>query len=765
MDTDTAMEARMEQYKELKKISSDLKAVNKDLETGYEERTPYAERLKTAEEKQESNEEQIRKLKRRIFFRRKAKEAAAVLSQENEELAAELAEVRAFLDEKDTFLNSRETSKKELETRRDDIFRGLNQYWKKELSLEIHEDAFELDIDAWKGMKTEFQKLVQIFRPDIKIGKSMNDLYFQSKKQEKAVVMVGLGKNVRGNMAAILDVLNHEEAFADFKMYVRTSEETDALVQEFIRQNGWTRTETLPKAGKFNNLLESAEFLITEVFFPEGWIKQPFQKYINIWHGTPLKKLGLAKQFKTAHKNGNTQKNFIEADYLLYPNEYTKDNMLESYKVSQLLSGQTFLLGYPRTGTMMAAAAGNLDDVYQKLAPNGEKIYAYMPTFRDYLKVEQVVAQAKELLDYLEKNLSDRQILYVNLHHRVNDSLDYSVYKRVKKFPSDIDSYRLLAASDALITDYSSVFFDYLALRKQIVLYISDYATYRKKRGMYMDIMELPFDKAKTPEEVLNALNAGKQYDDREVFERFCGHDSAENAKKLCSLLLDGEPQVELSKPERTAEQRALVYSDAFASGKVTKFLHEFTKAYDRSKDEVYLSCWVEKADGNRGSAYPMMFETPVIGGDMILHFTGVGAQVRELMMEESIPFEQAMAYLKYDYSLISRRQYGSAEFESIVIYDAEEADSFLFLAEMDAPKILFLQEKVCKRIEKGDHVLANAVRYAAKYSRAVCVLKEGLKERGEAILGDYWKDKIQVVDSPKDMCMVVFGRVGKEEN
>ena len=84
-------------------------------------------------------------------------------------------------------------------------------------------------------------------------------------------------------------------------------------------------------------------------------MKKDGQTYINIWHGTPLKKLGLAKNANGKHKDGNTQKNFIDADYLLYPNEYTKVHMLESYKVATLMQGKALNLGYPRTGGMLAA--------------------------------------------------------------------------------------------------------------------------------------------------------------------------------------------------------------------------------------------------------------------------------------------------------------------------------------------------------------------------------------------------------------------------
>ena len=353
----------------------------------------------------------------------------------------------------------------------------------------------------------------------IPVGKrTVTDYYYDSKIVPGRVVLMGLGKNVRGSMQYILNELNHNDAFKDFHIYVKTAKDTEEIVKTYIRQNGWNRTEAVTPDSVYMELIETAQFLLTEVYLTAAWVKKEGQMYINIWHGTPLKKLGLAKNAKGKHKNGIQQSNFIDADYLLYPNDYTKKHMLESYKVAELMPGKVLKLGYPRTGGMLEAAQSDQTELRKMLAPNGEHIYAYMPTWKDYLKVDQVVAESKELLDYLDANLREDQILYVNLHHRVSDSLDYSQFKRIRQFPPTVDSYKLLALTDALITDYSSVFYDYLALRRQIVLYCADYELYRKKRGTYMDLMELPFDKAVTPEEVLAAINRGKTYDDEAAY-------------------------------------------------------------------------------------------------------------------------------------------------------------------------------------------------------------------------------------------------------
>ena len=467
----------------------------------------------------------------------------------------------------------------------------------------------------------------------IPVGKrTVTDYYYDSKIVPGRVVLMGLGKNVRGSMQYILNELNHNDAFKDFHIYVKTAKDTEEIVKTYIRQNGWSRTEAVTPDSVYMELIETAQFLLTEVYLTAAWVKKEGQMYINIWHGTPLKKLGLAKNAKGKHKNGIQQSNFIDADYLLYPNDYTKKHMLESYKVADLMPGKVLKLGYPRTGGMLEAAQSDQTELRKMLAPNGEHIYAYMPTWKDYLKVDQVVAESKELLDYLDANLREDQILYVNLHHRVSDSLDYSQFKRIRQFPPTVDSYKLLALTDALITDYSSVFYDYLALRRQIVLYCADYELYRKKRGTYMDLMELPFDKAVTPEEVLAAINRGKTYDDEEAYQEFCAYDSVENAHKLCSLFLGTEDEVVVEAIPKNKKKKVMIYSDALSECTETQWLRKTAENCAGSDTvELFISCNQDMVNENKDSAYPLLNKVPVIGttADYFPSAMGCTANVR----------------------------------------------------------------------------------------------------------------------------------------
>lgn len=584
----------------------------------------------------------------------------------------------------------------------------------------------------------------------IPVGKrTVTDYYYDSKIVPGRVVLMGLGKNVRGSMQYILNELNHNDAFKDFHIYVKTAKDTEEIVKTYIRQNGWSRTEAVTPDSVYMELIETAQFLLTEVYLTAAWVKKEGQMYINIWHGTPLKKLGLAKNAKGKHKNGIQQSNFIDADYLLYPNDYTKKHMLESYKVADLMPGKVLKLGYPRTGGMLEAAQSDQTELRKMLAPNGEHIYAYMPTWKDYLKVDQVVAESKELLDYLDANLREDQILYVNLHHRVSDSLDYSQFKRIRQFPPTVDSYKLLALTDALITDYSSVFYDYLALRRQIVLYCADYELYRKKRGTYMDLMELPFDKAVTPEEVLAAINRGKTYDDEAAYQEFCAYDSVENAHKLCSLFLGTEDEVVVEAIPKNKKKKVMIYSDALSECTETQWLRKTAENCAGSDTvELFISCNQDMVNENKDSAYPLLNKVPVIGTTADYFPSAMGRTAKKLYESGKITIGQAMSVWKYDYAAAVRRFLGCAAFDLAVLLDVTDPEKLLSLTFMDQPnKIMIISDLMYKEItENNNTFLKDALQVSASYMRAVFVKNEEQYAYISQMIGDacpvcYMKD------------------------
>ena len=173
------------------------------------------------------------------------------------------------------------------------------------------------------------------------LKKNEFDYYFSESVLDKTIFISGLGRSVRGSMQYLLNELNSNDLYKDYTIYVRTAKSTDAVVRDYIEQNGWTRTKAVSKG--FARYMESCKYLITESYFPYTWIRRPGQVMIDLWHGTPLKRLGVLKSGDKCHKTAIQQKNFLSADYLLYPNDFTRDVMWRSYGITSLLSAKAVI--------------------------------------------------------------------------------------------------------------------------------------------------------------------------------------------------------------------------------------------------------------------------------------------------------------------------------------------------------------------------------------------------------------------------------------
>lgn len=267
------------------------------------------------------------------------------------------------------------------------------------------------------------------------------------------------------------------------------------------------------------------------------WIPKPkHTTYIQTWHGTPLKKLGV--DIKEVHMPGtNTEKyreNFtLEAakwDYLISPNAYSSEIFRSAFD----FKGTMVESGYPRNDILYTHRDSDILKIKENLKlSKDKKVILYAPTWRDddYYSVGKYKFDLKLDLTRLQEEFREEFVILLRMHYLVAENLDLSEYEG---FAYDVSSYRdineLYLVSDVLITDYSSVFFDYANLRKPILFFMYDIVEYREKlRGFYFNIEEqAPGPILNTSEEVEDHL---KQIRDNQFeltprfnqfYERFC---------------------------------------------------------------------------------------------------------------------------------------------------------------------------------------------------------------------------------------------------
>ena len=221
--------------------------------------------------------------------------------------------------------------------------------------------------------------------------------------------------------------------------------------------------------------------------------KRDEQIIVSTWHGTPLKRLGL--DIGNIHTmNPNIKKDYIKVgrtwEYLISPNRYTTDILKSSFAYDE---GEILEYGYPRNDILYNATEEDILKIKDNLnIPTNKKIILYAPTWRDdeYIDVGQINFELKLDLARLQEELSDEYIILVRTHYFIANQLDLSPYKGFAFDVCDYDDIaELYLISDILITDYSSVFFDYANLKRPILFFTYDLEKYENVlRGFYIDI-------------------------------------------------------------------------------------------------------------------------------------------------------------------------------------------------------------------------------------------------------------------------------------
>jgi CDP-glycerol glycerophosphotransferase len=191
-------------------------------------------------------------------------------------------------------------------------------------------------------------------------------------------------------------------------------------------------------------------------------------------------------------------------------------------------------IGYPRNDVLFEK--NNKDDIRllkKKLGlPENKKIILYAPTWRDndYYGKGNYKFQLKLDFDRLREELSDDYIIIVKYHYLVSSEIDWSPYEGfVYDFGRTDDISELYLVSDMMITDYSSVMFDYSLLNRPMFFYCYDLAEYRDTlRGFYFDFeAEAPGPISENTEALINDI---KNYNSEDYAEKYAAYHEKFNA-------------------------------------------------------------------------------------------------------------------------------------------------------------------------------------------------------------------------------------------
>ncbi|NLZ93021.1 MAG: glycosyltransferase [Firmicutes bacterium] len=418
------------------------------------------------------------------------------------------------------------------------------------------------------------------------------------------------GRGMTCNPYAIFKAFMHDEIFSHYRhvWVLEDLKEHQPLLKEFQQFSNVIFVER--ETDEYFKYLVSAKYLINNTSFSSYFAKKKDQVYINTWHSITVKKLGFdMPDGKLA--TGNMLRNLLAADYIISANQFTTKIFKTAFKLDGLYEGKIIENGYPRNDLLLQTSRA---DVVKKLQAAGvrvdekKKIILYAPTWRgnNFFQPDYSIAEYLQVLESLQQGIhsADYQVL-IKPHPAVAKHLPKKYQKNTVFIPAAFDTNELLAAVDVLISDYSSIFFDFMLTNRPVLFYIPDLEEYKTKRGVYFKIDELPGPASERISDIIYWLNhideVQTQY--KEIYQKTKAwvypYDDGHAAAKVLDIVFKGqEHKYNIINGLRQNKKKLLIYASRLKTNGVTFSLLSLLNHLDYTKFDVSLIATnIKKAD------------------------------------------------------------------------------------------------------------------------------------------------------------------------
>jgi CRISPR system Cascade subunit CasB len=331
-----------------------------------------------------------------------------------------------------------------------------------------------------------------------------------------------------------------EEAFRELAPHIRTAWIAHPEHHHTIPTG--TRRLT-PGTAAYLTALARSKYLVTNAGFDHRTIKRPGQVFVQTQAGTPLKHMGLDLRERPAAARGTDFTELLRTagtwDYVLSANRHA------TLTWERVFPGRytTLEYGQPRNDVFHRATSADVTRLRESLGvPEGSVAILYAPTYRDYSSSQTHFLNLERVL----RRLGPRFVILARAHHLRPGPLGEG--SRVVDVGGHPSVEKLCLASDALVTDYSSLMFDYACLDRPIVLHAPDREAYEAARGTYFDLRSFPPGAvARGEDELIDIFATGHWRGSRSAQlraafrERFCPYDDGRAAERVVRHVVLGQ--------------------------------------------------------------------------------------------------------------------------------------------------------------------------------------------------------------------------------
>lgn len=300
---------------------------------------------------------------------------------------------------------------------------------------------------------------------------------------------------------------------------------------------------------KYYYYMAKAKYWVNNQNFPTYIKKRKATTYLQTWHGTPLKKMLFDIEEVQGRSDDYVDRVYRASqswDYLISPSSYATKAFKSAFKYE----GNILEVGYPRNDLFYKPEKNEVAAMVRNRLrlPENKKVILYAPTFRDNQKEKnKFVFDIPFDFEQLKEKLGEEYILLLRMHVVVSGKIH--IPEEVRDFVYNVSKYpdiqELYLITDILMTDYSSVMFDFANLKRPMLFYTYDFELYRDQlRGFYMNFEEeAPGPFLRTTDDIIDAVRNIDQIQQRygeryeAFYEKYCGLEDGKATERVVDRL------------------------------------------------------------------------------------------------------------------------------------------------------------------------------------------------------------------------------------
>lgn len=494
-----------------------------------------------------------------------------------------------------------------------------------------------------------------------------------------------------------------------------------------------------------------SKYLINNSTFPSYFIRKKDQLYLNTWHGTPLKYMG--KDIKNDFmSHSNVSRNFLHATHLIQPNSYTANIMINSHDIHNLSDVVVAETGYPRQDLMFNITLGDKKAILNTLnITNNKKIVLYAPTWRGVFSDADF--DTAKLVNDIKKLSELKDVTIIFRGHYSTEKIFQRLNIDVTIVPTTIDTNSLLSVVDVLITDYSSIMFDFMALARPIIYYTYDKDDYESSRGFYLRLEELGGDICYTVDELKHSVEKAVLYSEitttqKNAQEKFCPYDDGFASKRVVDLFFfDKISAIKLV--TKNNKKSILLYGGNFTPNGINTSYLNLLNNIDKSKYNIVIAIDPKsiKSDEKRMEQFQNLHENIQViprVGSMIMT-----VEEQKIKNDFAINMEMGNAEKMQNYTNLYQREFkrifGYAKFDAVVEFNGYD----LFW-----PSLLMSQKNNSIYQHNDMHAewklrfpyLKALFEIYKNYNKLISVSEQTMQHNFDNLSEQFYDDKIQVL-------------------